>query len=140
MSLREKRKLIFAVAFLSVLTIGITTNIVSAVSMTPATTSTLVGTSATFTASGLDDTDTFYVELDGVEVISDIEPSSAGVATFQVSSSVAGTFMVKLYNSTADLQASSILVVNDLFLTIMPYVVLLVGMTILFGVIKELKF
>lgn len=119
---------------------GIGVNTVNAVSLSPTSASSLIGVTTSFTASGLDSTDTFYVTLGGTEVLSDLEPTSAGVLTFSVSSSVAGTFIVGVYNSTDDLQGSATLVVNDLFAMIMPYIVIFVGLTILFGIIKELKF
>lgn len=137
--LKQKRKVLIGVILACAIMLT-SVGLVSAASITPSTNSALIGAEARFTVTGLLTTDTFYVELGGVEILSDLVPTSAGVLSFSVSSSTAGTFLVAVYNSTDVLQCSAQLVVSDLMAQIIPYLGIMIGIVILFGIVKELKF
>ena len=137
----RNRKLILLIPLLSVLVMGASLNAVSAAAnITPSTASALIGVEVSFKVTGLDSGVLYSVEVGGVEVLTDLSPNTSGTLTFSVSSATAGTFLVAVYNATPSLEASATLTVTDLFATIMPYIVILVGLTLLFGIIKELKF
>jgi hypothetical protein len=137
--MRNNRKALVLLTFLALLVI--VAPAVSAVTLTPSTATSYLGMPVGYTASGLNSSLTYYVELGGTEVLSDLTPTTTGTLAISVSSSVAGTFLVAVYDTATDtLQASANLVVQDMFAMVMPMVVLIVGFTILFGVIKELKF
>jgi len=132
----------FAISILAVLIIvSMNAQQVSAVgAISPSSTSALIGMSATYTVTGLDATDIFSVQLGGVTVLSDLVPTTGGSLSFSVSGTVAGTFIVGVYNSTPLLQCSAQLVVNDLMATLIPILTIFIGITILLGLVKELKF
>ena len=110
--------------------------------ITPSSGSGLVDTPIPFRCIGLIATTVYSVELNDVVQVTGLVASTAGVITFDVSSSVAGTFTVEVVNSTggaSGVVASASVRVNDLVADIMPYIILFVTITILFGVVAKLK-
>jgi len=132
----------FAISILAVLIIvSMNAQQVSAVgAISPSTTSALIGMSATYTATGLLPNELYSVQLGGVTVLSDLTPTTSGSLTFSVSGTVAGTFIVGVYNASSVLECSAQLVVNDVMATLIPILTIFIGITILLGLVKELKF
>ena len=108
--------------------------------ISPASNSALIGMEASYTATGLDAEETYSVKLGSTTVLTGLTPTSAGSLTFAVSSATGGIFTVGVYNSTPTLIVSASFTCTDLMAVLMPPLVIFIGMTILFGLVKELKF
>jgi len=99
----------------------------------------LVSTPIPFTCSGLIATTAYSVELNDVVQHTNLIATTGGEIAFDITSDEAGTFTVEVVNSTSHVVASATVRVNDLVTDIMPYIILLVTITILFGVVSKLK-
>ena len=110
--------------------------------LTPSQGSGLVDTPIPFKCTGLIATTVYSVELSDVVQVSGLVASTGGEISFSVQSSTAGTFTLEVVNSTggaSGVVATASVTVNDLVADIMPYIVLFVTITILFGVVAKLK-
>jgi len=102
----------------------------------------LIDTPIPFRCTGLIATTVYSIELDNVVQETGLIATSGGEIAFSITSNSAGTFTVEVVNSTggtAGVVASATVRVNDLVSDIMPYIILLVTITILFGVVAKLK-
>lgn len=115
-------------------------NVAAAASMSPATASGIIGAQITFTATGLTAEETYDVEVNDVVLHNDLVAPASGVLSFTAAATVVGQNKIELVNSTADVVATSYITGQDILVDIMPYIMLMVGIGILFGIVKELKF
>ena len=140
--MNRKRKINLLGLFIvcSLFSVSLVQNVSAAATLTPSTQSGLINMPASFTATGLDTggTEVYSVKLSGIEVLSGLYANSQGQLTFQVSPNSAGTHTVGVYNSTSHLQCSASLVATDLFAVVVPVMVLFIGLSILFGIAKEM--
>lgn len=135
----RKTQIILALFVVGLISVGLV-NKVSAATIQPSSASGLLNMPASFTASGLDTTgaEAYSVKLAGVTVLTGLYANSQGELTFQVTPTSAGTKTVAVYNSSSVLECSASLVVTDLFAVIVPVMVLFIGLSILFGIAKEM--
>lgn len=109
-------------------------------SLTPSSASGLVDTPIDFKCTGLDPTAGYDVRLDTAVRITNLIASSTGEIIFSVTVSTAGFYSVTVVNTTTtDIVASATLDVNDMIEDIMPWIILFVTITVLFGVIAKIK-
>ncbi len=132
------KRLFISVFLVSLISTVLVTNVVASATITPSSASGLVNMAQQFTASGLDPTDQYSIKLGTTTVLTDQTCSSAGVLTFTVTATSAGTFTVGVYNNASELECSAQLIATDLFATIVPALVILIGISILLGLSKEM--
>ena len=140
--MRNRNKLLLlTLAFVSILMVTPLTQVKAVTGqLTPSAGSGLVDTPVDFKCSGLVAAVSYDVRLDLVVIHTALVASSSGIIIFSMTVSVAGFYSVTVVNTTTtDVVASATLVVNDLVADIMPYIVLFVTITILFGVVAKLK-
>lgn len=138
--MNRKRKLtIVSLLFVTALiSASLIQNVSASASITPSTQSGLINMPASFTASGLVLTDTYSVELGGSEILTGLVCNSQKQLAFQVIPTTAGTFSVAVIDNGSITVCSATLIVTDLFTTIVPVMVLFIGLSILFGIAKEM--
>lgn len=110
--------------------------------LTPSSGSGLIDTPIPFKCAGLIAGTSYSVELNDVVQHAGLVASSGGEINFDITSSSAGVFTVEVVNSTGGANgvvATASVRVNDLVNDIMPYIILFVTITILFGVVAKLK-
>ena len=134
----KKTSLLVGALFL--LLIFLPTSVLAGATMTPASTSALLGFPAQFSCTGLDPLNTYSVTIDDSTKLSSLKCSTGGELKFSVSVSTAGYHLVKLLDNLSATVATSTFEGIDIMGTLIPAIVVLVSITILFGVVKELKF
>lgn len=141
MNRQNKRKLFLAALIAFVICIPLTSRVNATATLTPISASTILNGEVSFTATGLNASDTYAVKLGSQTIYSAQSPTTSGSLTFSIGSAVAGTYVVSVYNEVySTTVASATLVVSDVLADMMPYIVLLVSFVIVFGVVKQLKF
>lgn len=109
-------------------------------SLTPSSASGLVDTPIDFKCTGLVATVGYDVRLDTAVRITNLIASSTGEIIFTLTVSTAGFYSVTVVNTTTtDIVASATLDVNDMVEDIMPWLILFVTISVLFGVIAKIK-
>lgn len=109
-------------------------------SLTPSSASGLVDTPIDFKCTGLNATGSYNVKLDLVTISTGLIASSTGEIIFSITVSTAGFYSVTVVNTTTgNVVASATLDVNDMVEDIMPWLILFVTISVLFGVIAKIK-
>jgi len=107
--------------------------------ISPSSASGLVDTPVNFKVSGLVATVIYDVQVNEA-VRSTHTADGNGAFLFSITESAAGFYSVRVCNTTTnDVVATASLTVNDLISDMMPYIILFVSITILFGVVAKLK-
>lgn len=136
---RKRRLTIVSLIFVTALiSVSLVQNVSAAASITPSTQSGLINMPASFTAGGLDTSDQYTVEIGGVEVLAGLVCNSQNQLLFQVTPTIAGTHSVAVVNNASVTVCSATLVATDLFAVVVPVMVLFIGLSILFGIAKEM--
>jgi len=127
-------------AFVSLIMVIPLQNVVAVTgTISPASATGLVDTPVNFKVTGLVASVTYDVQVNTV-VRSTHTADGNGAFLFSITQSVAGFYSIRVCNTTTDdIVATASLTVNDLVEDMMPYIILFVTITILFGVVAKLK-
>lgn len=109
------------------------------VTMTPTNTTMLIDIPTTFTFKGLTASTAYDVVVDGAKY-SDVTSDANGVVIAEVTISTAGSHVVGIADDGSTIyNVSTSVTVIDIIETIMPFVVLIITISIVFGIIYEIR-
>jgi len=142
--MKRKNKVKIAVALsLFIVTLTFSVNVSAAdessARLTPSTASGMLNLPTQFTATGLVASTVYSVELNDATYSTNLIASTSGELTFSVTPSLAGYNKVELINSTSDVVATATINATDLVALIVPMIIMLVSITLIFSIVKEIK-
>ncbi len=113
--------------------------VAAAATINPSSASALVNFPMQFTLSGLNESAQYTAYLNGVSYTT-FTATTSGEATLTVTFSAAGTYILTLkQNGTGSVVASANITVTDIMEILIPCIVLLVTISIVMGIVKNIK-
>jgi len=142
--MKRKNKVKIAVAlslFIVMLTFSVNVSAAdeSSATLTPSTASGMLNLPTQFKATGLVAATVYSVELNDATYATNLIASTSGELSFSVTPSLAGYNKVELINSTSDVVATATINATDLVALIVPMIIMLVSITLIFSIVKEIK-
>ncbi len=130
---------VLPIFLLALLISPLVSGVAAAATITPSSTTALVNFPVQFTLAGLNASTQYTVYLNGVSY-STFTSTTAGEASLTVTFSAAGTYILTLkQNGTGAVVVSANVTVTDIMEILIPCIVLLVTISILMGIVKNIK-
>jgi len=107
--------------------------------ITPSTTTAMLDFPTTFKVTGLDDENTYSVTVDGASTLTGLLCTTSGELMFDITVSTAGNHAVRVLDNTSAVVATANVNGYDVLAILIPSVVVLIGVTLVLGIVKEVK-
>ncbi len=130
---------VLPIFLLALLISPLVSGVAAAATITPSSTTALVNFPVQFTLAGLNASTQYTVYLNGVSY-STFTSTTAGEASLTVTFSAAGTYILTLkQNGTGAVVVSANVTVTDIMEILIPCIVLLVTISIVMSIVKNIK-
>lgn len=113
---------------------------VSAVTITPASTSALLNMPITFTVTGLNESSNYDVELDDSAIVTAYSPSTGGQMTFSLTVTTAGNHKVEVIdNFDTSVVATANVMGEDIMPVLIGAITILITVSIVFSIYRSME-